>query len=133
MAFNAGLTNPYITALEVHPQTPNKVYAGTRYGGAFTISLNTFLLNVSKTGTGNGTVTSSPSGISCGIACSYEFDANSVVTLTATPAAGSGFAGWSGDCSGSNVITTVTMDSNKTCIATFIAYKIHLPLVLRNY
>jgi len=107
LAVNAGLTNRYITNLEVHPQSPNKVYAGTHYGGVFTISFNAFLINISKIGTGNGTVTSTPTGIDCGVNCAYEFDANSTITLAATPVVGSVFADWSGDCSGSNTVTTV--------------------------
>ncbi len=51
-------------------------------------------LRVSRTGT--GTVTSQPAGIRCGGACTAEFNAGAQVTLTATPAAGSAFAGWSG-------------------------------------
>ena len=57
-------------------------------------------LIVTKGGTGTGTVTSSPAGINCGNACSANFAANSSVTLTATPASGSIFAGWSAPCSG---------------------------------
>ena len=43
-----------------------------------------------------------------------------VVTLTATPAAGFRFGDWSGDLSGSNNPTTLTMNQNKTVTATFI-------------
>jgi len=48
---------------------------------------------------GAGTVTSDPSGIDCGADCSAPYAAGTVVTLIATPAAGSGFAGW-GACEG---------------------------------
>jgi List-Bact-rpt repeat protein len=58
-------------------------------------------LTVLKDGAGSGTVTSSPAGIDCGAGCSAEFVNGAKVTLTATPAAGSTFAGWSGGgCSG---------------------------------
>jgi uncharacterized repeat protein (TIGR01451 family) len=60
----------------------------------------TFALNVAKSGLGSGTVTSSPSGISCGGTCSVEFVTGTVVTLTPTAAAGSAFTGWSGACTG---------------------------------
>src|SRR3989454_905410 len=56
----------------------------------------TFTLTVSKTGAGSGTVTSSPVGISCGATCAAAFASGSAVTLTAAPAAGSMFTGWSG-------------------------------------
>src|SRR5439155_17221215 len=56
----------------------------------------TFALTVSTAGTGNGAVTSSPAGITCGTSCSASYPSGTMVTLTATPAAGSTFAGWSG-------------------------------------
>ncbi|HSN90337.1 MAG TPA: fibronectin type III domain-containing protein, partial [Anaeromyxobacteraceae bacterium] len=52
----------------------------------------THALGVSRTA--GGTVSSSPSGIDCGSTCSASFDAGTVVTLTASPAAGATFAGW---------------------------------------
>ncbi|CAN5867248.1 hypothetical protein BH18ACT6_BH18ACT6_10000 [soil metagenome] len=55
---------------------------------------------MSKTGTDTGTVTSSPTGINCGTDCTEAYSNGTVVTLTATPAAGSTFAGWSGACTG---------------------------------
>lgn len=76
-------------------------------------------LTVTKSGTGAGTVTSSPSGINCGNTCSASFPTGSTVTLTATAASGSMFAGWSGGgCSGTGTCTTV-MATNQTVVATF--------------
>ncbi len=57
-------------------------------------------LTVTKSGTGAGTVTSDPAGISCGTDCSESYPSTSSVTLTATPNSGSTFGGWSGACSG---------------------------------
>ena len=48
-------------------------------------TLQTFSLDVSKTGTGTGSVSSSPVGITCGATCASSFDYGTVVTLTATP------------------------------------------------
>jgi uncharacterized protein (DUF2345 family) len=76
-------------------------------------------LTVNRTGTGSGTVTSNPAGINCGADCTETYNGNTVVALTATPAAGSSFAGWSGDCSGTDPTTSVTMNADKTCTATF--------------
>jgi hypothetical protein len=76
-------------------------------------------LTITKSGTGSGTVTSDPSGINCGSTCSYQFTFGTNVTLTATPDSGSAFGGWFGNVTGSNSTIIVTMDSNKSVIATF--------------
>jgi len=77
-----------------------------------------YTLTVSKSGTGNGTVTSSPSGIDCGSDCSESYNQGTSVTLTATAASGSIFGGWSGACSGTGTCT-VTMNAAKSVTATF--------------
>ena len=63
----------------------------------------TYALNVSKSGTGTGTVSSSPAGISCGATCSASYTSGTVITLTAAATSGA-FAGWSGyaGCSSAN-------------------------------
>jgi hypothetical protein len=77
----------------------------------------TFALTVVKAGTGGGTVTSSPGGISCGSDCTESYSGNTVVTLTPTPDGSSTFIGWSGDADCTD--GTVTMDAIKNCNATF--------------
>ncbi|HVV91637.1 MAG TPA: beta-propeller fold lactonase family protein [Solirubrobacterales bacterium] len=79
-------------------------------------------LAVRKTGGGSGTVTSSPAGIDCGPTCSARFEADTVVTLSATAAPGSTFAGWGGACSGTG-ICSVTMDRAHDVSAGFTAVK----------
>jgi hypothetical protein len=60
------------------------------------------LLTVTKSGSGDGTVSSAPAGIDCGSSCEHEFDQGTTVSLTATPDSNSTFTGWSGSgCSGS--------------------------------
>ncbi len=71
-----------------------------------------FDLAVTKSGTGAGTVTSSPAGINCGADCSESLVDGSSVTLTASPTAGSSFAGWSGSgCSGTSTCTVVMSEA----------------------
>lgn len=82
-----------------------------------TIPLTLYSLNLTKSGTSSGSVTSSPAGISCGTDCSEAYPSGTVVALTATPTSGSTFAGWSGDSD--CVDGVVTMGANKTCTATF--------------
>jgi hypothetical protein len=79
-----------------------------------------YALNVTKTGSGSGTVTSSPAGLNCGTTCAAAFNAGTVVTLTATPSGAFSFAEWSGACSGTGSCV-VTMDMAKVVTATFTA------------
>jgi len=85
------------------------------FGGGTT----TYELGVTRGGTGSGTVTSSPSGINCGASCSSSFVSGTSVTLTATPAAGSTFAGWGGACSGTATTCTVSMTAARSVTANF--------------
>jgi hypothetical protein len=92
-------------------------------------------LNVTKTlkNKGSGTVTSTPAGIDCGTACSAKYPAETLVTLTATPGAGSTFTGWSGGgCYGLSPCT-VRMDGTKTVKAYFEgSYPLKVVKVSRN-
>jgi hypothetical protein len=81
-------------------------------------ALRSEALKVSDAGSGRGTVTSSPAGINCGSTCSHEFTFGTSVTLTATPAAGSRFSGWSGACTGTGPCT-LTTDRARSATATF--------------
>lgn len=75
------------------------------------------ILRVTKIGA--GTVTSSPVGINCGDTCAASVAAGSVLTLTATPSAGSTFSGWSGGgCTGTGTCV-VTVNLATTVVATF--------------
>jgi hypothetical protein len=77
-----------------------------------------FPINLTKTGTGSGTVTSAPPGIDCGSTCSAYFNVNSVVTMTAAAATGSVFAGWGGDCIGLGTCM-LTMSAARSVSAAF--------------
>ncbi|MBF0555496.1 MAG: exo-alpha-sialidase [Nitrospirae bacterium] len=74
------------------------------------------------TTTGNGTVTSSPTGINCGTqgaSCKSTFADNTTVTLTAAADPGYGFKSWSGCDSINGSQCTVLMSSNKAVSAVF--------------
>ncbi len=77
-------------------------------------------LVVSMAGTSSGAVVSNPGGINCGGSCTYGFDSSQSVTLTAVPAAGADFDGWSGACTGDSTTCTVTMNTARTATATFV-------------
>jgi uncharacterized repeat protein (TIGR02543 family) len=89
---------------------------------------------------GAGATLPSPTQCGCGTSTSYTltttanpsaggsisrspnattYTAGTVVTLTATPASGYTFTGWSGGASGTNATTTVTMNANTSVTANF--------------
>jgi hypothetical protein len=78
-------------------------------------------LTVALEGTGGGTVSSDKGAISCTPFCTDEYEAGTVVTLTATPTQGSTFYSWkycdAGGVNGRQC--TVTLDKAKTVKATF--------------
>ena len=85
-------------------------------GVTATFSPPTRALSVS--GGPGGRVTSSPSGIDCGSTCSASFAAGTQVTLSASPAAAWGLAGWGGACGGIGGCS-ITMNANTSVSASF--------------
>ena len=85
--------------------------------GIFILNQYTFTLH--KSGGGVGKVVSSPSGIDCGNACSASYPHGTALTLTATAATGSTFAGWQGACTGTEITCNVTIDGAKEATALF--------------
>ncbi len=83
------------------------------------LSSGTFDLSIILDGSGSGAVNINQPDETCTINCAMGFLPGSTVTLTALAGSGSIFTGWSGDCSGTGLIITVTMDSAKICTAAF--------------
>ncbi|OQW91378.1 MAG: hypothetical protein BWK78_04830, partial [Thiotrichaceae bacterium IS1] len=86
-------------------------------------------LTVTKTG--NGTITSTPAGISCDTDCTEDYALNTQVTLTATADSGSTFAGWGGSCSGTGTCQ-VTMSQAQNVTATFNQQVVLCPNAICN-
>jgi len=89
---------------------------GTLTVAGHTVKLNQmgparYPLKISKSGTGTGTVVIVPAGA--------DFEAGTVVTLSAAPSANSAFAGWSGRCSGTKPTCRVTMNSSTSVNVAF--------------
>jgi hypothetical protein len=91
--------------------------SGGGASNAATFTVTSPGLSISKIGTGSGTVTTNPAGINCGVTCTFSFNSGQVVALTATPAAGSIFTGWSGDAD--CIDSSVTMQAARNCVARF--------------
>lgn len=73
-------------------------------------------LTIAKAGTGQGTVTCN------GTTCAPSYAEGTVVTLKATPAQGSTFAGWSGkECSGTGSCVVAIEEADVAVTATFEA------------
>ncbi|SJZ88798.1 M6 family metalloprotease domain-containing protein [Trichlorobacter thiogenes] len=113
-------SNYYSSAATNFSLTGISAQAATMTGSFSFTPPVTKTLTVSKSGTGSGTVSSSPAGISCGSTCSANFLQNENVTLTAAGDAGSIFTGWSGgNCSGTGTCT-VSLADDTAVTATFV-------------
>lgn len=89
-------------------------------------------LTVTKNGTGLGSVTSAPAGISCGATCNATFTPAAVVTFSATPTAGSYFSGWTGCTSVVGTSCQITANNATTVTATFVLIPAAPPLAKRG-
>jgi hypothetical protein len=120
---NSGFANVITETLQVNvTESGRTLFAFTHGRGAYRVllgpSANRFPLSVNRIG--SGTVTSSPAGIDCGSTCSAEYDAGTVVSLSAAPADGWRFDGWSGSgCAGTGNCV-VTVSAARAVSATFV-------------
>ena len=78
----------------------------------------THTLTVTNAGTGAGTVSSTPAGVSCPGDCTEAYADGTGVTLTATASSGSDFVAWGGVCTGTGSCV-LTMGADSSVTATF--------------
>jgi Divergent InlB B-repeat domain len=77
-------------------------------------------LTVRVAGTGHGTIASDVPGVDCTSSCTTSWDPNSALTLTATPASGSRFLGWTGPCAGLGAVPcSLTLQAPQAASALF--------------
>ena len=75
-------------------------------------------VGVTTQGSGSGTVTSLPAGISCPTSCTSAYPSGSQLTLLASAASGSRFVGWAGACAGTGACE-LTLESDASVTASF--------------
>jgi hypothetical protein len=76
-------------------------------------------LTLNWSGAGGGTVTVSPTGSTCSGTCTMPVLQGAAVELNVTPNGSSAFAGWSGECGGTDATCRFTMSSDKTAGVAF--------------
>ena len=109
----AGCDSFTLNTCTVKMTTARNVYA------AFTQGQPGYTLSVSPVGNGIGSVTSIDGQINCGNVCAANYPAATPVTLIATPAQGSTFAGWSGCDTPSGDTCTLTMNNSRNVNVSF--------------
>ncbi len=99
---------------------------------------SSFKLTVTKEGSGSGTVSSAFFGIGCGSDCEEEYIGGHKVKLTAAPAGGSEFKGWTtgsgspGTCTGTTSPCEVTMSAAVGLKAKFDVQPGQAPLTIEE-
>src|SRR3989344_4094958 len=115
-------TNTGLNAGTSYVYTVSAFDANYNFSGIASVTVTTSVqeisrtLNVMKSGLGAGTVAGS--GVNCGTDCSEVFSSAVTINLSATPASGSVFSGWSGDCVGS-ASCALTMSQDRSVTANF--------------
>lgn len=101
-----------------------RVDAGNQQGNGFPLQYDAapVMVTLAKGGDGFGGIASTPSGLACDGSCIERenlFPPGTVITLTASAAAGSTFLGWQGPCTGSAPACTFTASADVAVTATF--------------
>jgi hypothetical protein len=130
--FWSGSPTPTIRAARGACSSAMVVYSSSRgYDGSVRLvrggqSFGSFLLSLSSTGSGSGTLSADAGSFNCASSagtnsgvCSDRLASGVLVTLTARPELGSTFAAWGGACSGASPTCTLKIDATKNVTARF--------------
>ncbi len=113
---SVGAGGAALTVTSNAPTSPDTVALS---GIGITPPAPTHTLRVELAGGGGGKVEGGAGAISCPSACSHAFADGTEVTLTATPASDSAFAGWLGSGCGDSRTCRLMIGANTTLIARF--------------
>lgn len=127
-----GSTNAVTTIINPSAHNPealavnemnNKIYVANTGSSNVTVidggaTPTSHLLWTLLAGNESGTVTSNPAGVNCGTSCTASFAPGTAVNLTASPAPGATFSGWSDSCAGAGPCN-LTLNSDDFVTATF--------------
>ena len=111
---------PYKVKVDSAANVPALVMAWAGVNKLDVVTTYTLTTNVSGTGGASGTI----------FPASGTFPAGTVVKLTASANAGSSFANWTGDATGTDTVVSITMDGNKTVAANFIPAAVYNKLTV---
>ena len=103
---------------------------GTGYVLKVKNTVGAALVNLTVNKVGSGSVTSDVGGINCGGTCVASLAGGTVITLTATPASGSTFTGWSDPTCPGVGTCTITISAATTITANFSGGAVSLVNVL---
>jgi uncharacterized repeat protein (TIGR02543 family) len=110
------LVGKKILSLAINPDDPEEMWAGTEnglYRSQTGLAGSSYVLATTAYPSAGGWIVKSPDAAS--------YSSGTIVTITASAAAGYGFVGWSGDASGTSLSTTVAMTTNRSVTAVFQA------------
>jgi Ca2+-binding RTX toxin-like protein len=83
-------------------------------------SLEAHTVSVQNSNPTLGSVASDLAGIDCGGDCADLYPYGTTLNLVATPAAGSRFNGWTGDCTGMSTTCQITVSADAAVMASFL-------------
>jgi hypothetical protein len=122
---SSSITSGFVSALETSATTGSSPNAGSVAVVGTVVPPVSYTVTATASGAGSVAITSTNADANCsGASCSAQVtvDAGNQAVITATPASGYTFAGWSGACSGTGAVCTLrSIAAAQSTTANFIA------------